>query len=292
MSGSNRGIYTAVGIGLLFALVIGFPLFREAGRLQAIYEQQASESAQYNRDSTRSRALERCSRVAAEQVTSCVYQEYDRAHQAEREAYDLQAQLVTSAWTRAMGIAAIVGMAVGIFGVGLIYKTFEETRRTADAAAAANVITEQAAMAPSQAYLSVSNERLWVVDLGAEGARFLLDGRFKNIGATPAFGTSVNIVASLYSEGEFVQRVKRRRARTSGGTDIANNGELGFKLEIKKFVIDERLFKSASARVLIAAQYRNAFGRRRVEKFRYDLRLQSDSHDKRPNLHGRFTRVT
>ncbi len=46
-----------------------------------------------------------------------------------------------------MGIAAVIGMAVGMIGVGLIYKTFQETRRAAQAAESALEIATRSANA-------------------------------------------------------------------------------------------------------------------------------------------------
>ena len=101
---------------------------------QARIEAQAEYKAKQHRDGASIRAQAHCSRVAPAEIADCVYEEHGAARDAERNEYDLQAQLVTSVWTQAMGMAALIGMAVGILGIGLIYKTFEETRRTAKTA--------------------------------------------------------------------------------------------------------------------------------------------------------------
>lgn len=62
----------------------------------------------------------------------CAQAAVERARPAQRDEYDLQAQLTMAAWTRAMGLAALVGMAVGILGLGLIYRTWDATREAAE----------------------------------------------------------------------------------------------------------------------------------------------------------------
>jgi hypothetical protein len=134
MSRGNRGYYIALGVALLLAAIAGAWLYNDASALQRVYEHQASEKAQNYRDAARVRAQARCTVVPRAEIRQCVQEEYDAARKGEHDEYDLQAQLVTSVWTRAMGIAALIAMAVGIFGVGLIYATFQETRRTAKSA--------------------------------------------------------------------------------------------------------------------------------------------------------------
>lgn len=134
MPRGNRSYYVALAVASLLALAIGAWLYSDATALQSVYEHQAAEKAQNYRDSARVRAEARCALVSRPEIRPCVHEEYEPARKGEHDEYDLQAQLVTSVWTRAMGIAALIAMAVGIFGVGLIYTTFQETRRTAEAA--------------------------------------------------------------------------------------------------------------------------------------------------------------
>lgn len=47
-----------------------------------------------------------------------------------KEARDLEAQRTTAIWTAFMGAAALLGMAVSIIGVGLVFITFREARRS------------------------------------------------------------------------------------------------------------------------------------------------------------------
>ena len=58
----------------------------------------------------------------------------ETADQAYRDEYGLEAQRVTATWTAKMGIVAIIGMMASLIGIVLVFITFRETRRTADAA--------------------------------------------------------------------------------------------------------------------------------------------------------------
>jgi len=133
LRGNWRFVLT-IGLAALFAAAAGILIATDASRLQGFYEHQADQYAQAYRDTTDIHAESACTNVVAAERYKCVHEQYHDARERERQEYDLQAQLVTSAWTRAMGLAAIVAMVVGIVGVGLVYTTFHETRRTADEA--------------------------------------------------------------------------------------------------------------------------------------------------------------
>lgn len=60
------------------------------------------------------------------------------AEERQRNRDDLVAQQVTATWTKRMGVAAIGALFLSILGVGLIYTTFKETQRAANAAHDAN----------------------------------------------------------------------------------------------------------------------------------------------------------
>lgn len=128
LRGSRRFILTALGIALVVGLIGGWA-WRDAEQSQRVYERQAEQNAEAYRDSASIHAQRACTLLPSVERRLCVHTEYHEARQREREEYDLQAQLVTSAWTRAMGIAAIIAMGVGILGVGLVYTTFRETQR-------------------------------------------------------------------------------------------------------------------------------------------------------------------
>ena len=141
MSGIRRGIILTIGLIAFLTLAIGAGalLYSQAEALQKSYEHRAEKQAKSYADRARI-GMQRCfrNRVPPEAKQDCARQEAQAAREGAHDEYDLQAQMVTSVWTRAMGIAAIIAMVMGIMGVGLVFITFRETRRSAEAAHAAN----------------------------------------------------------------------------------------------------------------------------------------------------------
>jgi ElaB/YqjD/DUF883 family membrane-anchored ribosome-binding protein len=192
-SSYRRSIYLAgLTVTALLASIVGMLLYTEAQQLQGLYEHQAEQRAEHYRERAHV-ARERCGRIVpASEKADCVREERDAARQGEREAYDLQAQLVTSAWTRAMGIAAIIGMAVGIVGVGLVLITFRETRKAAEAAREANKIARDSTERQLRAYITI--EEVEVRDF-LPGGFPVYSCMLKNAGQTPALDVrSLNVV--------------------------------------------------------------------------------------------------
>lgn len=159
-------------------------IFLQASKAQRFYEHQTEQNAKSYRDTARIHAERACAAVARPKAFECVHEQYHAAWERERNQYDLQAQLVTSAWTRAMGLAAIIGMIVGIIGVGLVYATFNETRRTADEAkrsADSFINAERARMMPKA--------RTVLAD--PNGAQLLLYLRVMN------YGNSIGVIEEV-----------------------------------------------------------------------------------------------
>jgi hypothetical protein len=128
MSGSNRGNIFAVGLAGLFAVIVGMLLFANAAMLQSEYQHTAESRAQNYADQT-ARELERCVERVESERPECRDEAIERAREGQRREYDLEAQRVTAVWTQHMGIAAMIGMAISIDGVGLVWTTFNETRK-------------------------------------------------------------------------------------------------------------------------------------------------------------------
>lgn len=131
-----RGAIYAIGL-IVLALLSGgtaYWLISEANQLQRIYQQEAKAEADRYTSNADIAAESRCLSLPPQAQRQCQAEESDATRQGRRDEYDLEAQRTMAVWTRYMGIAAIIGMAVGIFGVGLIFVTFRETRRAATSA--------------------------------------------------------------------------------------------------------------------------------------------------------------
>lgn len=202
------------------ALLVGAWLWAGANNLQSGIEQQTSGKAAQYRYEASIRARSRCALVAPADIPNCVYQEHDAARQREHDEYDLQAQLVTSVWTQAMGIAAVVGMMVGVFGVGLLYKTFEANRHAADAAQDAN-----------RPWVDISIQAANVLYVSQDGIKFDLAVTLKNVGNSPAI--SIMTVAQLAVDAQpdqiDVRKAERKVAGSLNAWD-ATNSAMGITL--------------------------------------------------------------
>lgn len=197
MPRGNWRYFITIGLAALFAAFIGGIIYKDASNLQAFYEHQANKNAQAYGDTAREHAERACAGVIAPKRFECIHEQHHDARQRQREEYDLQAQLVTSVWTRAMGLAALIATSVGILGVVLIYTTFNETRRTnriamkegaratrrAIAAAAATQTAMENQLRPWISFSVVENGKLWISDDTLEMTAVVT---FKNIGDSPA----------------------------------------------------------------------------------------------------------
>ena len=182
-----RGILVAFGLAVLLAAMAAGALILEATRSEAFYQQQAEQNAKADRHTARIHAERACVAVAGSERAKCIDEQYHAAWERERNEYDLQAQLVTSSWTRAMGMAAIIGMFVGIVGVGLVFTTFRETRRSADAAHDAN-----------RPWLQIDIVEVERLTLHDEGASISATVKIINRGNSPA----IHVLAFAALAGE------------------------------------------------------------------------------------------
>lgn len=123
------GVPLAGVIGIGIPASIGGYLYIDAERVGRSYEDQAKEKAAYYADRARLIIETTCLQLAPADQRNCVREQAQAARQSQHDEYDLQAQRETAAWTRAMGIAALIAMVFGMVGVGLVYLTFSAQRR-------------------------------------------------------------------------------------------------------------------------------------------------------------------
>lgn len=122
------------GLTIIVAASIGAWLWIATASLQAGIEDEASKHAAQYADPSHIAVNGRCRSLAPTEQSKCITERREAIREGQRKEGDLEAQRIMAIWTRAMGIAAIIGMSVGILGVGLIYTTFRETKRGADEA--------------------------------------------------------------------------------------------------------------------------------------------------------------
>jgi hypothetical protein len=260
MSDSNwRRNYT---IGLVVAAVgaVSFAvwLWRSTDALQSRIEQHTASASETYSD-PRYIAIEgECLAVPEPERDKCLTKEREAAYEGQRNESDLEAQRIMAAWTRTIGIATIVGMTFGIFGLSLIFVTFRETRRAADAGFEANEIARTSSERQLRPYIGLESGGL---EYSAFGAWPTVRVFLKNFGQTPAydFRAGINVVV----------RPQGHRIATNGPDESIATSELaptqGFMLVSEQSEPEAgRMDENPDARLyaVISCEYKDTFGKR------------------------------
>lgn len=165
----------------MLANAVGYSLWTDATALEDQIGLQTEEQAAQYTDPTRIAVECETAIVAASGEEQCIDSENEAANEAERSVYDLEAQQLMANWTRVMGKAAIIGMAVGILGLFLIFVTFWETRKAANLSRD----TFNAYMDIERAIVEVSAGNALYLENGCDGRiSFFISGR--NVGRSGA----------------------------------------------------------------------------------------------------------
>lgn len=207
MSKRHWGIICSIGLTIVLAGLLAYKLIDYTASKQASYEQTAKDNA--NNYAKRRDIIihDTCDKiVAADKQAACINEQRDTARKGKHDEYDLEAQRTTAAWTAAMGIAAIVGMAVGIIGVGLIWITFHETRRTANAALNANLISQNADRAQNEAKIILNHFAFYYVrNMPHDTEATAIELGLINMGSTQALNIKCDMSAFIKnSTGEVI----------------------------------------------------------------------------------------
>ncbi len=213
-TGNRRDIF-AVGLAAIIAIGGACLLYFSASNQQAHYQGTAAKYAKQYADRG-AEYIKGCARLAPPERPKCKQDAYEAARSGQRYEYDLEAQRVTATWTQHMGIAAMIGMAVSIVGVGLVWTTFAETR-------ASNTINT-VALSP----------RLHIRELCRPGPsgngdpyRFLVH----NDGQTPAIDVKVCGTLKVFQGDEIVEIKKIEEVEMQNIPANSRNEHLMVKVE-------------------------------------------------------------
>lgn len=146
-----RDIIPALGLVISSIMAAGASLWllNSAATLQVGYEHSAKVRADQYAKRRDVIIKYVCSALPGQSQADCINKEREAAREGYRNEYELEAQRITAAWTAHMGWAAIIGMAVGTFSLGLIFFTFRETRKANIIAAPPQLAVFQIALNPS-----------------------------------------------------------------------------------------------------------------------------------------------
>jgi hypothetical protein len=130
--GHRRIVITVAGLAFVASAL--FLLVRDLSTVDSAYSHAATDAAvKYQRDA-HAYIKERCFAPPGLGEIDCASKADEAAREGQRKEQDLAAQNITAWWTKVMGIAALIGMALSAIGVWLVKTTFDETRKANDLA--------------------------------------------------------------------------------------------------------------------------------------------------------------
>ncbi len=265
MLGGNWGRYGAIALAALAAiglLTFSYSQYREAAAVQSLIERQASNQTQIEGEAAR-REGQRCTEIipTTERI-DCEYRAKEGGKASRRAIRDLEAQKVMALWTRYMGLAAIIGTAVGVIGIGLVFVTFYEARK-------ANRIARESNERQLRAYLAVDDAS---IGLHPEEGEIVLQIRLKNCGQTPAYKAC--IMGESYVAPYPLKEERPFLPVDEGWTTTIGPGlELGCAKRIftddVAYAVEEAKARRSALYIQGVCQYEDAFGEKRETYFRY-----------------------
>lgn len=142
------------------------------------YERQADYHAHQYATYAAGKIAESCNILASVEKGQCLAEASAKAREYERDEQDLVAQKQSAFWAYVMAIAAVVGVALSVIGVLLVWTTFRETKR-------ANAIAREAMEAQTRPWLKLS-VRPTHVEKEPKEIRVNIKVETTNVGNAPA----------------------------------------------------------------------------------------------------------
>jgi hypothetical protein len=244
--------------------------------LQNGYQVEADKASNQAASRGRVEMKNQCGPLTTPAKEKCKSEIGDTYRSYRHETRDLAAQRTSAIWMMFAGIAALIGMPVGIIGAWALIWTFFEQRRTS--------------RAELRAYLAVEIKDFFPnLDTGA----VLADIRVVNTGQTPAFGTrwAGNIALSndellereLLDEPELMTEPKEGRPNPEtihARRDIVGSVEPPGKLPPGELT-DAVLGKKSGLYVFGTVWYKDAFETERFTNFCFKF-VNDTGRNKRP----------
>ena len=272
VSNRGNGIYRSILVtlgGLAIVASALFLLIRDLSTVDSAYSHSAADAAvEYERDA-QAYIKETCFTSTGLREPDCTTKAHEAKREGQRKEQDLAAQNITAWWTKVMGIAALIGMALSAVGVWLVKTTFDETRKS-------NEISSWIAKQQLRPYVHCT--KIICGDGTAD-----IDGKyvdslsyltnFENFGQTPAKSVTLSVEWELTdSEGKSV---RQKQWPTVFFGDIPPNFACDFDVRILENI---EFIKNAIWRGGCSGTFRGAISYNSVEgdKFVSDFNWYSD----------------
>lgn len=258
---SLRNYILGLIAGLAAASFIASPVWRSAIEAdRAIEREAAAQQAAYAKTS---QITEGCPAPVNGNLRppTCKSNSEEAVAGAIRGVQDLKAQQVTANWTRTMGIAALVGMIVGVVTLFLLFVTFTETRTAARAGVKANQIAREAMIAQLRPWIKVSCRPGGNAFCSLEDFRIRVYASFFNAGGSVAknFCYAVHLVEALPKSSDLLVTVQTwfgPEANTFDEVHLFHGEEEGRGCEVE---LTNPQFTDGSFFVIVAARYQSTF---------------------------------
>jgi len=246
-SDNQRYIWTLGGLGVCAASL--WFLIVDLSSADSAYNHAASNaSVKYERDAE-AYIKERCFSPSGLREVDCVSKADEAAREGQRKEQELAAQNITAWWTKVMGIAALIGMALSAIGVWLVKTTFDETKKSNDIAEAAHRMERRPYIYMDKADYQRKSQEIctFIVNL-------------KNYGASPAHNLSFKIEVMF---GDREAGPSREDSGDASAPCVVAPGQItaqGVDAETFGFFEEFVLAGEAYVYVRFRADYFDAFG--------------------------------
>ena len=188
--GYRNIIATVAGLAIVASAI--FLLIRDLSTVDSAYRHSAANaSIKYQADAN-SNIKERCLSATAFAEEDCTAKAYEAAREGQRKEQELAAQNITAWWTKIMGIAALIGMALSAVGVWLVKTTFDETRKANDIART----TAYRQLRPYVYFDKADFQTIKPTPISLNGG--IVQILVKNYGQTPAYDVTIAISKWLF----------------------------------------------------------------------------------------------
>ena len=177
-----RGKIAKIGLtiaGIVVALAIAWGFIQVGLSRDANYQRQADYHGREYATYTQEQIRQDCFPLADKDKGNCVSEKRHEYREDRRNERELVAQMKSANWAFIMGAAAVAGMMLSIVGVALVWTTFREARRSADAAHDANRPWLRITTGPGNGF-----------SLEPDGIAYDVEVQMKNIGNSPALDVS------------------------------------------------------------------------------------------------------
>lgn len=199
MHDSNRsnepatlGIFGAISALVLCCFIVGILAYSSGQET----ERRDKTPAAYN-EAAMSKAQKDCAGREGQAAFECIYEKVEASQQQARDEQDLTAQQKSANGTMITAALAFLGLIASVIGIGLVYTTFNETRK-------ANEIARESLIAANRAWLRVTTRTEFSIRFYNDCMAARMCFTVHNIGSSVAKEVKVWAIFQIIGPGDIV----------------------------------------------------------------------------------------